>query len=123
MRFFHTDFGSKVYDFGPGKLERYRVVGNAIVAAFPEICHTLSRDAGDDCSVVRFTTRMNMDMFKSSDVISYKYAVYSQRIEETRNPCEYLYGAPHGDQYTNRMLRVPIKNCSPGGKYIYILMR
>ena len=126
MRFLHTDLGNMNFDVGPGTHLRYnynyRVVGNVTVVVFPEICHTLSRDAGNDCSLVRFTPRMNIDIFKSGYGIPYKYAVYSQRLEETNNPCEYLYGAPCCSQYTNRVLRVPIEKWYPGGKHMYILM-
>ena len=73
------------------------------------------RDAGNGYFVVTFVARMDVNVFKNRNGLLYKYVVFSRRMEETGHPHEYLYGAPSGNQFTNRMLKVPVNKCQPGG--------
>ena len=52
--------------------------------------------------------------------LSYKYVVFSKRMEEVGHPYEYLYGTPFtytsGD--TNRVLKLPEEKIFPSGKLL-----
>ena len=67
--------------------------------------------------VVKFVAKIDVNIFRDRDGLLYKYVVFSRWMEEVKNPHEILYGAPHGKQFANRMLKVPVKKCYPGGKH------
>ena len=69
--------------------------------------------------VVKFVAKMDVSIFKYRDGILYKYVVFSRWTEEVGNPYEILYGAPRSNEYTNRMLKVPVKERYPGGMHMY----
>ena len=74
-----------------------------------------ARNAGDGLILVKFVAKMDVNVFRGRIGICYKYVVFSRRMEEVGHPFEYLYGAPYGDQFTNRMLKVPPNMCTPQG--------
>ena len=82
-----------------------------------------SRDAGNGLFVVKMKTKLSVDYLKRKRTIYilYKYVVFSLQLE-IDNPYEYLYGAPHVSGLTNRALRLPYSEHSPGGQYNYLLM-
>ena len=76
----------------------------------------LPRDAGNGLFVVKMKTKLSVDYLKRNRTIYilYKYVVFSHQ-SEIDNPYEYLYGAPHGGGLTNRALKLPYSEHSPGG--------
>ena len=84
-------------------------------------CIYFFRDAGNELFVVKMKTKLSIDYLKRKETILYKYVVFSHQ-SEIENPHEYLYGAPYGGGLTNRALRLPYSEHSPGGQYNYLLM-
>ena len=68
--------------------------------------------------MVEFVVPMQVDC---RDGIFYKYVVFSRRMEEVGHPYEYLHGAPHVNEHTNRALTVPKKKRTPGGQFFISL--
>ena len=85
-----------------------------IVVAHSNLVHC--RDAGEGLFVVKFVTKMDVDVFKGRKGLLYKYVVFSQQTKEPGHHFECLYGAPKGDIHlTSRLLSVLVEKRRPGG--------
>ena len=76
------------------------------------------RDAGHGFHIVRYDMKVNSEFMVSLKIgLSYKYVVYSPKINKVGHQFEYLHGAPPYDNpNSNRLLRVPKDKLVPGGK-------
>ena len=52
--------------------------------------------------------------------IPYKYAVYSNRLDELNDPCEVLYEVPDSSKEPARCLKVPDDVCCVRGMHAFI---
>ena len=113
MRFGHKELGNWKYDIGPCVLLRLVIFMLQLSIFFLPI-----RDAGDGFYVVRCDMTVNSEFMVSLKIgLSYKYVVYSPKINKVGHQFEYLHGAPPYDNpNSNRLLRVPKDKLVPGGK-------
>ena len=79
----------------------------------------LHRDAGNGLPVVKFKLCMKASSLRGINV-PYKYAVYSNRLDELNDPCEMLYEVPGPSEGASRCLKLPDKVCQAGGIYAFV---
>ena len=67
---------------------------------------------------MKFELSMKASSLKSL-VVPYKYAVYSNRLDELNDPCEMLYEVHGSSEGASRGLKVPDDVCRAGGMYAF----
>ena len=72
---------------------------------------------------MKFKVSMKASSLESPIVVPYKYAVYSNRLDELNDPCEMLYEVPGSSEGASRGLKVPDDVCHAGGMYAFIFIR
>ena len=74
----------------------------------------------ENCCIFKFAVSVDIDLLKSKMPyrgLSYKYVVFSKRMEEVGHPYEYLYGNnTTGD--TNRVLKLREEKIFSTGKQL-----
>lgn len=63
--------------------------------------------------VAKFKAIFNIDVLKNEGYLKYKYLVLPPSDAQA---FEFLYGAPDGDGFTNRAMRIFPSKCLPGGR-------